>query len=294
MQKLDGSTAETQRTTAKNIIQKAQEYRSRYAAASSDTSKKEEDIQKLLDLQKEKLVIPRLVSLVHDSLPPVNPPELANVRSGEELKQLIESDPKKYARVERGQLLIESMEIDYVANITDESLSPKSESYGGGGQPPGSLMHGPRGPGARMYTRGGPPGGTARRQPAAKSKQSDGTGEAGFVVQVSGRLLYGTSRSAAIRWLQGEYFNNLRANGQTSGLGFFIPDDDPEKRVSNIGEPIIRYYHDRQARAGKPGTAAADEIRDPVTGEDETNDWRVEFSFRVQLGEKPEAPKAEK
>jgi hypothetical protein len=140
-----------------------------------------------------------------------------------------------------------------------------------------------------MY--GGRPPGAAPR-PASKQKKGDGKGDAGFVVHVSGRLLYGTSRSAAIRWLQGEYFNNLRTNGQTPGLGFFIPDDNPEERVANIGEPVIRYYHDRR-RGAAPGGTGADEVRDPVTGEDETNDWRVDFAFRVQLGVKPEAPKTE-
>ena len=118
--------------------------------------------------------------------------------------------------------------------------------------------------------------------------------------RIEGRLLYGTIRSEVSRWLE-DYFGNLRKKLTETGLGFYLPADDPKDRSRRfISEPTIRSYFEQGggkvlpavpvagAPAGTPGQTAR--AVDPVTEEDAQSDWRVSFTFKVRLGDMPPAP----
>jgi len=283
MQKLTSDSSQALRQKTQSILQEARGLKKRFGEASTDTASRENDVQNLLKLQQQKLIVPRLFALVLESLPPPNPPDLAEAKSGAALKAKIQSDPKKYSRTLRGQLLIESLDVQYADNVEGVSLSSGGGSGspppGGGVAPPGAAHGGPMG--------GGDAGATPTKDP-------------GFVVRIEGRLLYGTIRSEVSRWLE-DYFGNLRKKLTETGLGFYLPADDPKDRSRRfISEPTIRSYFEQGggkvlpavpvagAPAGTPGQTAR--TVDPVTEEDAQSDWRVSFTFKVRLGDMPPAP----
>ena len=282
-QKLESDSARAQQDNIRAILSQARDYKRQFAEASTDTAARESDIQNLLRLQEQKALLPRLFALVHEALPPPNAPDLAEVKSGAELKAKIESDPNRYKRTERGQLLIESLMVEYTPDV-DQALTSESS---GGAVPPGAPGHEPAPEGAIQEKHGG------------------------FVVRVEGRLLYGTSRSEASRWLEGLYFANLRRVFTQPGLGFYLPADDPRDRTKRaIVTQHIRPYAEvvsgmptppggppgmpAPAPGVPPGTPgpARPRVVDPVTGEDAQTDWRVSLAFKIALGTPPAAEPA--
>jgi len=295
---------EAQRSTAA-ILSECSESVRRFQQAQTNTSQWETDIQNVLNLRKDKLTVPRLLALVTEALPPVQPPELARVESGEKLKELIKQDPKKYERTLRGQFYIESFSLEYVPNVDGTSLLPTTGAESGAagpmGGPPGGFAGGP--PGGW----GGPPGawggrsalgpsgmGRGGRAPASEAAgESAASGEGGFIVRITGRLLYGRRQSEASRWLESEYFVSLRELSRKADWGFYIPDDDPKepdkRAIARLS--LAPYFADLRTGTGfaPPGGAGPDvtKPRDPLTDEDASSDWRVELAFKVKLGPPP-------
>jgi len=293
------------------IVNEAKRFQDEFRKAQTDTAQRDTDVKSLLKLQEHKLVLPRIAALVNEALPPINPPELAQVASGAELKKLIESDPSKtkYARWERGQFIVESLKVEYVSNLETADVNaatgarpeagpggrgspmgePAGGAFGGGGGKGGG-----KGGGGRF---GGPTGPAAPSTPSAGSKGGGApTTGAGFIVRAEGRLLYGRNQAEVI----GEWFNSFRENllmrGREAGLGFHIPDDDPKdaaKTAIAIQTPV-KYYQGGTAlglqpvefqQPGGPGAGLV-LFPDPVTGEDMSTDWKVKLAFKVKLGEK--------
>lgn len=307
-QTLESDRAQQFRSTTARVLEEAKRFRAAYRAAQTDTGQRKSDVDGLLKLQEQKLIVPRLLALAHEAMPPVNPPELAQVKSPEELKKLIESDPIRFDRTRRGQLIIESLKIEYspsVDNVMLEASTAAAEESG----PVGGA---PAGGGAPMgFGRGMAPGlmggrglmmGAAPPPPPSGGGEAAGPAEgAGFVVRITGRLLQGRTPADAIKWLTEAYFQNLRELTHRPGLGFFIPPDDPKDPLKkSISIPVPRSYN----QVGLPGfgppgmptgqpTGGAAQFPDPLTGEDTVNDWRVEFAFKVKLGEPPPPEKKE-
>ncbi len=295
---------EAQRSTAA-ILSECSEAVRRFQQAQTNTSQWETDIQNVLNLRKDKLTVPRLLALVTEALPPIQPPELARVESGEKLKELIKQDPKKYERTLRGQFYIESFSLEYVPNVDGASLLPTTGAESGAagpmGGPLGGFAGGPPGAwGGPPGAWGGPPGfgppgmGRGGRAPAPEpAAPSAASGEGGFIVRITGRLLYGRRQSEASRWLESEYFVSLRELSRRAGWGFYIPDDDPKepdkRAIARLS--LAPYFGDLRTGAGlSPPGGAGPEVakpRDPVTDEDASSDWRVELAFKVKLGPPP-------
>ncbi len=293
---------EAQRSTAA-ILSECSEAVRRFQQAQTNTSQWETDIQNVLNLRKDKLTVPRLVALVTEALPPVQPPELARVESGEKLKELIKQDPKKYERTLRGQFYIESFSLEYVPNVDGTSLLPTTGTESGAAGPmggaPGGFAGGPPGGWGGPPGFGppgfGPPGmGRGGRAPVPEAAgESAAPGEGGFIVRITGRLLYGRRQSEASRWLESEFFVSLRELSRRADWGFYIPDDDPKepdkRAIARLS--LAPYFGDLRTGAGfAPPGGAGPEVakpRDPVTDEDASSDWRVELAFKVKLGPPP-------
>ena len=269
-------------TEVKKIIGEAQRLSSEYNEVSQDTSGPQEKVQRLLNLQEHRYILPRLVALVHEAMPEVDA-RLEGVTTPEQFAELVKSDPK-LARTQRKQIFLDSVTIDYADDIGSYSPGRSGSSSGGGALPMGGI-----GPGI------GP--GIGRRLPPAPrggDDAADGVDGPGFNVHLQGRLLYGTKSSEASSVIAEEYFPRLQQYGQAAGLGFYVLTDKPGERPKYFKPPVIRARAastggrapNRLVPGGKPN--AEDEgDRDPVTGESMEHDWTFDFSFRVKLGEAP-------
>ncbi|MBK9127106.1 MAG: pilus assembly protein PilM [Phycisphaerales bacterium] len=292
MQRLTSESSQSDRQKTMTVINQARDLQKRFREVATDTTAKQRDIETLLDLQRDKAVIARLVTLVHAAIPRPKPDELANVDSAAALRKLIESDPKRFPRTERGEFRIESLRIEYVPDVTSVNLA------GGSGPGPGGVTD-PVDP-----SRPAPPPRPQVGGAAPGAARTDG-----FIVRIQGRLLAGRNRAEAAQWLSTELLSRLRELSRLPGNGFHIPDDDPKDRTKrSISDPITRaYYGDASGGGptpppgppplpdpsgsgfGQPRPPVSTTI-DPVTGEDARTDWSVSFAFRVQMGDAPPPP----
>ncbi len=299
-QALNSDPSTQMRARVSQVIGEAKRFREEYKAAQTDTGQRKADIDNLLKLQEYKLVLPRLAALVYEALPPSNQPEIAQARSAEELKRLLQSDPNqtRFARWQRGQFVVESLRIEHVSDVAKADVGTVAGARPDAAQavrgaPDLQMAAPPAGP--RQFTKmptltpSGPPTAAGSKGPGAPAAG------AGFIVRVEGRLLYGRSQPEAAEWIK-SFLANLRERGQQPGLGFHIPEDDPKTPGGRaISEPTPVRYHQTGlggslqptdfARPGVPAAVAA-QYPDPVTGEDMSTDWKLRFAFKVKLGEK--------
>ncbi len=308
-QALGGEAARQARGDTQRIVAEAKRFKGEFAEAKTDTGQKKQDIDNLLNLQEHKRIVPRVAALVNEALPEINPPELAQATSAEQYKKLIQADRARFDRTQRGQFAIESLSVEYAPDVAAASVD-----VGGSARPQmGAAQREQPVPGPPAGQRGGPPrqqqpsqqkappGPPGQKQPPGKAvaaAPAPGTLKGGFIVRVKGRLLFGRSEADAIKWVTESLYQRLRELGQRPGVGFHIPADDPqagdEKR--SVSNPKLSKYQaaaaPRQAEPGATGqpTAATAVSLDPVTGEDTSTDWKVEFAFKVQFGEPPPPP----
>jgi type IV pilus assembly protein PilM len=302
-------------TQAKSIVDRAKKYANDFSAASTDTTAKQEKIVKLFELDKDRAVIPRILALVHEALPAINPPELVAVKTPEEYKQLIKSDKARFKRSERGQMVIEKLDIQFVRDI---------DAFEGGARQGGRTSPGGRTPGRGSFDPSGGPGRMAPSMPPrfggplppgevfGDEAAEEGAGEPGFYVSLEGRLLYGTQKSDAVRLIDESFYPRLRELGNQFGLGFYIPEKDPKSSAmdkANLRTPSVVQFAGgagvsvapRGGRLqprigpGPTGSTEGDETvayPDPVTGEDMSFDWNFTLGFKIKLGEPPEGEAA--
>ncbi|MFQ5806382.1 MAG: type IV pilus assembly protein PilM [Phycisphaerae bacterium] len=300
---------------AKQIVDRANKYQRDFRAASTDTTAKREKIEKLFELQKDRAVIPRILALVHEAMPEINPPELAAAQTPEEYNQKIKSAPARFKRSERRQMVIEKLDMRFAKDIDAlerEGLASRRRSTGPGARRWTGRQPGP--PEGMLFERGrmppGPPLPWAGVEAEDEGEVSDA--KAGFYVSLEGRLLYGQQQSEAIKLITEEFYPELRRLGNVPGLGFYIPKEDPKSPDSdqaNLRVPSVvpftsgagtvvgpRSIGRRLPLPGTPGTTEGDESvanPDPVTGEDMSFDWNFRLGFKIKLGEPPEPESAE-
>jgi len=294
---------------AKAIVEQAKKYQKDFQVASTDTSARREKIDKLFTLQKDRAVIPRILALVHEAMPQINPPELAAARTPEEVKQLIESDKARFKRSERRQIIVEKLDIKFAKDI--DAFQPEGFGRAGASDRRTTLtprssrgMPFPMGPGrGRVPPRFvGPLG--YQEEDVSTEEVSDGA--AGFCVSLAGRLLYGEEQSEAVKLISEEYFPELRRRASAPDLGFYIPAEDatnPARDKANLrfevvpfggaaGARMTRATTRLRAMVAPPPTETQGEETvanpDPVTGEEMSSDWNFRLSFKIKLGQPPE------
>ncbi|MBL8881046.1 MAG: pilus assembly protein PilM [Phycisphaerales bacterium] len=306
-----GAGGESVRKT-ESIVREARDLKSEFQKTSTNTSQQQDTMQKLLAIGdvKTKTMIPRIFTLVHEAMPEVAP-EIANAPSAEKIKELVKSDPNKYARTKRRQILIEAFQAEYRKNIEgfvgtpmtgDLGMSVATPGSGGVGGSTGAVIgDGPRGPG-----RGGPVA-TAGGGGGGGGPQQDGDGPPGFYVRIKGRLLYGEADHEAVKLLE-EYFGNLRTASSKPGLGFYVLDVDPKNEPRKTNPNLWTIVRNSTPAAPQPvgragsgvvsvSSAAEKEAElalwsEPGTGEDTRTDWKFEIGFKIKLGDKPADPAA--
>ncbi len=309
---------------AKRIVEEAKRYQKEYQAASTDTSGQLERIQKVFELEKQKDVVPRVIAVVHEALPKIDP-ALAAAKTPDEYKKIIQSDPKRFKRTARREMIIEKFDIKYSGNIdaleVDRNAGAQSSTYAQG---PAGMPGGRPGMAGRMM--GGPMGG-----PAAAPPEEENAEAPGFYIAIEGRLLYGEQQSDAVAFIVDTFYPALRKLGRIPGQGFYIPDKDPKNVADpdnlNLSRPWVVQYAATNTRTaaspgvGRPGMGAAVGMRgrlgmgaapatptptpgaepekqvrfpDPVTGEDMSTDWTFRIGFKIKLGEPPAPEESDK
>lgn len=310
---------------AARIINEARRLKSEFEKARKDTGDRVASVERLFQLQSQKDLLPAIMTLVHQAAPRL--PEFERASSPEEIRKLIASNPTRYSpRTARRQVWIEAIQIEYAGNIDARERSGISVSagdgYAGGIVDDGGFN--PRG--------AGPRGGMGPMDAPAVSGGGAGDASApGFLVHVVARMPFGTEQSEAIKLITGEFYENLRKLGNRPGQGFYIPEQDPKNvgdRNRNLGLPLVNRYQAEAGRGapfggapgyvsprmgGDPRMAAGGDVigdagadlgaasagpavekgKDPMTGEDWSTDWKVEFSFKIKLGEPPQQEPAE-
>jgi type IV pilus assembly protein PilM len=271
--------------SAKTAIEQAQKYKTKFQEVQNNTNDQEKAIKDLLNLRQDQSLVAQILTLPHLALPESHE-SLNGVQSLADFERLWKSGQLP-ARNARKQFLIDSIDVKFVEDLDTVSLL----APGGGGGPT------PRPTGPRGQLKGGAIDtgeigvGPAVRKGGGKKPERK---NAGFEVRLTGRLLYGERDSDVQRFLEDEYFKKLRELGNQPGRNFYIPDDNPQDKTKpNIAQtsPFRRFAATR-AISGPAGVVAAAGPetlqKDPVTGEDTGNDWRVEIGFKVKLGEKPQ------
>ncbi len=256
-----------------SIISQANKFKQEYNAVKTDTAGQEQNVKRLIELQQHKHLLPAIVTMVHAARPesPFN-----SVASAARLKELIRNDPERYKRTKRRQFLIDDLQIEYSSNVDAVDVDRGGATGAAGFSGPGA------GRGSSTNTGG------------------DGQGRPGFVIDVSGRLLYGEQNtSVAAALITEEFYSNLRRYGQQPGLGFHLPDDDrtsPEGKIYIESSPNFRStgasgggggVRFSGATGGQPASDDALAL-DPITGEPTGTDWEVSFRFKVLLGDMPQ------
>lgn len=308
-----GSSGESVRKT-EAIVREARELKSEFQKTSTNTSQQQDTMQKLLAITdvKTKTLVPRILSVVHEALPDVAP-ELANATTSEKLKEIVKSDPNKYARTKRRQIFVEAFQVEYHKNIDGFTGTQMTGDPGASVASSSSSFSG-----SSSIVGDGPRGGTGRGTSAVvqQQPQESGDGPPGFYVRVRGRMMYGEAEFEAVKLLE-EYFENLRKAGSKAGLGFYVPDVDPtSQRKTNptmwgitrnfataqqAPQPGVSNRGQNSGVVASPGSTEGEAEKlpawaDPTTGEDTRTDWKFEFGFKIKLGDKPAdaaAPAAE-
>lgn len=273
---------------ARDIINRAKQRQTEFNNASTDTTSQREKIDKLFELQKDRAVIPRILAMVHEALPEI-PPAIAAAKTPDELKQVLKSDPGRYDRTQRRQMIIDLLEIKYSADI--DNMEPpqvqltQTTALGPAAAGPGAM------PGGRFA------GPVAQSMQQTQTGMEGGGGDnPGFYVSIQGRLLYGKVPSEAIALITEDFYPRLQRLFNVPGLGFYIPEKDTKNldaHQRNLRIPQVTPFSGATQLMSYtlPGMAAPSgetaENLDPVTGEAMTYDWNFSLGFKIKLGEPP-------
>lgn len=283
------------RNAAKAIVDTAKRYAAEYATEEARVKQQEEKIKKLFELQEKRALVPSVVALVHEALPEIDP-ALTEAKTAEEFKKLVDQNPERFARNKRKQILIDRLAVTYVGNI-DEHV--RREAGRGSVIDSGGAQHTPRGARGARGGGGEDDGGGAAVAAADHSKP-------GFVVSLSGRILYGTQQSEAAMLIETEFIPRLLTLGNRPGVGIFVPAvDEKSYTKKNLDVPTPTHMYAGGATGGAapvvgragvqpPGAAAAEMVMvpDPQTREEMKDDFEFSMSFKVKIGEPPkEEPK---
>ncbi len=240
------------RTQAQQIVRTAEQNQRALQSATKDPEVVAADVNRILELRDQNQLIPRIIALVHQSLPEVDP-RLASPRNRAALQQELRMNPNLRDRTQRGLMFIDDLDITYHPNL--ESYVPADRSSGGG-----------------------------RGRDRGQSVAAAGGEGGGFYVELSGRLLWGREPYEPVQFIENRVYKNLQDFGRQPGLGFYVlTDDGPRQRF--FESPRVNRYTDRRdenRRGGDDGPPI-----DPMTGESMEYDWAYEFSFRVKLGDPP-------
>jgi len=300
---------------AKSIVDRARQYQSKFGQVSTDSTSKRERIEKLFELHEKRDLVPRILAFVHEALPQPDP-AIAAASTPAELKEVIASNPTRFARINRGQVVIEHFYIQYMGDVDAAARPPVATTVTSTPMPGASAMtlQGMGGPSGRMRPGGNPM--EMYTQPTntggGDSESGEGGSNPGFYVHLAGRVLYGAEQHQAASFLSDKFLPALMTLSRRPGLGFFIPTRDEQatssdKRNLSINNGRVEYHEARHAAA--PGVSTPFSARgavspmpaapganpdeslvrapDPVTGEDMATDFRFNFGFKIKLGEPP-------
>ncbi len=236
---------------AKNVISLGSHFKSVLSTIESTNDQEIEAVKDISGLQKEKVVWPRILQMIHGSLPvPDSALNQAIWQGADALKALVESDPDTYARREREVIFIESMQATYSPDVMQEFKSmtgTNTPSDSGGGR-------------------------------AGYTPPPTGPEQKGFIITITGI----TPNKGGYTFVEKQFLERLEEAGEAIE-GMYIPEAD----FFGIGCKQLKNVSG--ARTTTIGSTNSGLI-DPVTQEPTGDDWKFEVIFPVVLGEPGEAP----
>ncbi len=299
------------------IVNQAKANQKAFQEASTDTGAQEERIKKLFELQQQRALVPAIIALIHQAKPEVDP-QIAAADTPEALKKLVQSDPARFARTKRRQLVIESLTLEYVPEIEKFKRPALAVSASSGAAVASiSPLAGGTSRGLNPRGRGGEAGFRPSKEEEGgggeESQESGGAAagsDPGFMVTLSGYVMFGEAGNEVVGFLDNEFKARLLELGALPGRGFHIPAQDPsssdrdkrnvlsavEKRFATGAGGFAAVAARATGASGASGAGGEPEgpqalFPDPVTGEEMATDWQFSVSFKVKLGEPP-APAA--
>lgn len=290
---------------SRQVVDKAERFQREFSKVSTDTEGQTRKIDQFFELEAKRDLLPRLMSFVHQSVPPPTDPALAAAATPDELKKLIQSNPTRYARTNRYQVFLDSVQLQYVGDIDNFERplanipaisTPLGARGGGGGRFGGGGFGeggGGEGGGARSaFGRGGGGGGGGGGEAEADSGAPDPN--PGYYVAISGRLLGGTMTSEAAAFFTQQYYPLILRQGSQPGLGFHVPEVDPKNPQGNLPLPtLVQVAMRLPPTQAATGEGVPPEYQDPVTEEDIRQDWEFQFGFKIKLGDAPASAEAQ-
>lgn len=246
---------------APQAVSLATNFNTQYSQVATNIDAPKAKVEELLKLQEYKRLVPEIVALVHESLPEMDP-ALAQARTRDQFAQLIKTNPARYKRTNRKQIVIEDLKIEFVKSAIDDYVSADTGGAAGGAASggfgnPGMMGMGQGGGGVRgIRGRSGTPGGYGGNEGGGTTLAPSDAGGieegSGFYVMVSGRLTYGDEQSAAVSLLADELFPRIRAMGSKDGLPFYVPEKDPKnyQGEQNPGLPVVTPYYTDNSGGG--------------------------------------------
>lgn len=276
---LAGNATENNREI-KRIVDLASQKQREFQEVSGTVDQNQQQTKAFFELFDKRALLPKVYAMVLDALP--QDPQIANVASPEALRELVKDNPR-LARANRKQIFVDELKVTYAEPI-DQFETP------------------------REYESQSMSGASAKgdNQPAAQPDD-----QPGFFVYLRGRSTFGGDQQAqAAALITQEFFENLRALGKREGLNLYVPETNPADPDHPENPRLTRIYQpfagaSAPTRAGAPGRgglfnpqgtplgAAEDSVqRDPVTGEDISDDWEFTVIMKVKIGAPPEEPEA--
>lgn len=249
-----------------------------------------EKVRNVEKLQTNKVVWPRLLSMIFSALPSPDPELNKAMNDGPEAyKKVVTSNPQ-FERSKRKQVFIQKLDSRYSPDVLAE-VEALSRS---GGVPVNTGAMGAMSGASAEGTTAGP--------------------KPGFVITLVGRTPYaGGDRELGTQFINKVFLQNLAKAGQGKPeVHFLFPKNGGMLRcrlvkelgagAGGFGAPAPGRINVPQPRIGESGmgpgpggfTMIANDIqsRDPATGESILNDWEFEVVFAAVLGPQPPAAPA--
>ena len=243
------------------------------------------EVQSVEKQQANKIVWPRLLSMIFSALPSPPPDLIKAMNEGPDaFKKAIAGNPQ-YERTKRKQVFLVKLD----SRFSQDVLSDVAAVGKGGGSS------------ANPAT----PTGTAEGGSAAGPKP-------GFVISLVARTPYaGGDREQALKFIDQEFLQGLEKAGQGKKELYFAKPQmnrfkmlkelgpgaaslaNPAAGRLNIPQPSRSYDAGPRGNTGEINVISSDaQSKDPATGESIMNDWEFEVVFAAVIGPAPTPPPA--
>jgi hypothetical protein len=275
------------RDYTKQVLAARDSLSSRDKKLQGQIEEKKREVEPVMAILDHQALWPKIIDVIHRALPSKDG---RLVKPGSRADYIAATND--VPREERKQIILDSFETVYRANVTEAVTPPSAIAETAAptrGRGRGAAAARGRGSRAPSRTSAGSRG---KRGASARGRASPVSAGGGFVVTLKGWTPYGNPG------LLSEFRDTLKELGnpkepnEAERLGFHIlmpaAGLNPQPRNAEAALRLAEQPEPPAAEAGEQETDA-DPDRDPVTGEIWVRDWLFTLKFGVALGPSPEA-----